>query len=434
MLGYAGRYFSTSHFYLIEDAWAKDEEISISDQKIMFGVTVLLLMISKISLGLVADRYFVPGLIFTVTNISSFFFQLFSNCQKKSYTNHLHFIFLIRTVCALSGLGFIFGNKIGWYIAAYAITGLAIPGSWIGIIGVVARWIPISRQGRTMGTISTVYLVGDAITSIVIKSLIEIEVPWRGIVCVCAVTCFLTNIPAIFFLFSTPKRLNLPEPPTRTMNLITTSSKPNSFLDIVRPLSKSRAFWFLNVLALTIYGVNEFFMIFSKKYLIKIYCTSHELTFYETFDDCMTSHVASNYAFWASLILPISGIASSLATGYLKDGIAKRHRSTLIVSFLIGLLLFLMIMQLFFPCPMPIACIFIVCCGITLIGPYTLLSGAFILDVGGKYRSASASSFVNTTGRQIITCYFSHIIYIYPFFLSEQVSSVVYWFYCFVSM
>ena len=101
-----------------------------------------------------------------------------------------------------------------------------------------------------------------------------------------------------------------------------------------------------------------------------------------------------------SLLFPLCGVLAAVSTGFLKDGISRKHRSVLVISFTSSFLVFLVAMHLLLPFySLAVAVIFVCLCGLSILGPYSLLCGAFAVDVGGKYRSSTATGFLDAFGR-----------------------------------
>lgn len=69
LLGYAGKYFNSAHFYLIAESLEPQVNLPIPQLKLICGVVIILCFISKILLGILCDRYGLAKEIFIITNI-----------------------------------------------------------------------------------------------------------------------------------------------------------------------------------------------------------------------------------------------------------------------------------------------------------------------------------------------------------------------------
>lgn len=57
-------------------------------------------------------------------------------------------------------------------------------------------------------------------------------------------------------------------------------------------------------------------------------------------------------------------------------------------------------------CSVGVACAVFVCVGLGLIGPYSLLSGAFAIDIGGKTDSGLVCGLSDAVGYAVSACSF----------------------------
>ena len=208
-----------------------------------------------------------------------------------------------------------------------------------------------------------------------------------------SIICLISSIPAFKLLNFSPKKCYLLEPPT--MKSSKSNYKPKSLKEIFLPLYKNKSLWIMCLLALEIYGTCQYFLIYSWQYILTCYCYPGG----DKYSDCMNSNEDEFFAVLISLCFPICGILSCIFVGILKDGISSKHRSILLVTFTIAFLLFFMAMHyLLKVSSIAMAIILICCCGLTILGPYSLVSGAFCVDIGGKYRSSTVSGLVDAFG------------------------------------
>ena len=68
LIGYAGKYFNSAHFYLIAETWQSDV-MTLSELKILCSVGITLCFISKIFLGSLCDRYEISKVVFIFTSL-----------------------------------------------------------------------------------------------------------------------------------------------------------------------------------------------------------------------------------------------------------------------------------------------------------------------------------------------------------------------------
>jgi OPA family glycerol-3-phosphate transporter-like MFS transporter len=104
-------------------------------------------------------------------------------------------------------------------------------------------------------------------------------------------------------------------------------------------------------------------------------------------------------AAFASSLFPFFGGLSSITSGYLSDSILAGRRGLVIVIFLLpstAALLGLAFMT--HPGSVALPLLLISAVGFFILGPYTFLTGAVSVDLGGKRGSATAAGLADTAG------------------------------------
>lgn len=299
-------------------------------------------------------------------------------------------------MCAISSCLFLLNpSSAAWWIFCGCLLSISIPGAWVSLVGILAHWIPISRQGRIFSIFLSCFFLSDIISFIGVELVISTSFSGEIYIFLVACICFVFSIPAIVLLKYTPKKHCLLEPPTLQSSY--SFAKPKSLKQIFLPLYKNTSFWLMALLALEIYGICHYFLIYSWQYILTCYCYPSGDT--DEYSDCMDSNEGKFFAILISLCFPFCGIFSSIFVGILKDGISSKHRCVLLTTFSSAFLLFFMTMHyLLSISSLTMAVVFVCCCGLTILGPYSLLSGVFCVDVGGKYRSSTVSGIVNAFG------------------------------------
>lgn len=368
LLGNAGKYFNSTHFYLLADVWESEGIFTRDQLKVICGVAVTFCILAKIILAIVCDMRVLSRQIFIATNLA----------------------------CAFATLLFIFNTSPIWIIFCFFLLSLSLPGSWISIVAVVARWIPICRQGRVLSLFSSCYMATSIIAALLIEVAYLTAIPWRFFVSVLALLCVLLTVPSFFFLRPSPKYVDLLEPPSLKSTI--KSTRPRSLRELLTPLLCSRTFWLLSLLALEIFGVCQYFVAYTWQYALISYCEAgyHNA---EINESCETNNEARLYALGVALLFPVCGIFGSFFVGFLKDKIQTRHRCVLLTCFMSAFFILLLAMGYFYSrSTLPVCIIFVCCCGFTLMGPYSLISGAFAVDTGGKYRSGTVTGLLDAIG------------------------------------
>jgi hypothetical protein len=172
----------------------------------------------------------------------------------------------------------------------------------------------------------------------------------------------------------------------------------SKFQEVLTP-----SFLIIGMIAFFLRAIRAFFLLFAVGFALEVVCinVSHQDTGsgLSVKDTCMVSPVSNADAAWVSAFFPGAGALSILMCGYLKDRIPNRFRSLIFIIFLTATVIpfsFLAhdgpsIHRSFLGLAYFVG-------GIGVLGPYSLLGGAFACDVGGQRGAGTASALVELFG------------------------------------
>ena len=304
----------------------------------------------------------------------------------------------------LTGLGDYWGGKRNLLIAtggATAFTLLFASGStlplftfaWVGnrltqsigwsaLVKVSSKWFNYSRYGTVAAILTCSDLVGDAAARQSMGLLLHFGVTWRALFLFgagVAGSMFLANL---LFLRESRTDEGHPEALANPNNVFAAADAPQSFLTLILPLLRSRAFLMVCLLGFAATMVRETFNTWTPVYLRDF-----------------LGYGVSRAAF-LSAIFPGVGAISVLLAGWASDRLGRNCRALLLALGLAATAAALLILTGLRPAAagtvMPVVMIAIV--AFCLLGPYAFLPGAFALDFGGKQAGAVASGLVDGTG------------------------------------
>src|SRR5262245_435630 len=255
---------------------------------------------------------------------------------------------------------------------------------WGGLTKTATHWYPAARYGTIMSLLSLSYLFGDAVGRYALGSLIASGITWRGVFVVAAAVLAGIGIAAVPVLKDSPRDVGLPEPAVNTENVFGhtgTHSTPANFSDLLKPYFASPSFWLVCALAFGMTLIREAFNAWVPTYLVD----AHGLS----------PGAAAQY----SALFPFLGGVSCIVCGALTDRLPGGNRVIVMVP----------AMAL---CSLSLAALAIgtarsnltrsvAAIGATalcLLGPYTLLSGAIAMDMGGRKGSATAAGLIDSAG------------------------------------
>jgi sugar phosphate permease len=229
-----------------------------------------------------------------------------------------------------------------------------------------------------MGILSTSYDVGNVTALMLSAGLVEAGLGWRSL--------FLVN-PAIVFVVGIVIKLALPAKPvaTRAAETKTEQEPPEPVSAIAARLAKEPAFWFAFALSFLLTFVRAGFMTWTPRFLYEVSVAAHA-----------TSATSSSIA--KSAFFGVAGIIGSVVTGRLSDRMGPGRRAPIMsmsLALLVGCVLALAHAGVSSPL---VATVGVAACGLFLLGPFSLLSGAVSLDVAGARGGATAAGFIDAIG------------------------------------
>jgi OPA family glycerol-3-phosphate transporter-like MFS transporter len=253
---------------------------------------------------------------------------------------------------------------------------------WSALVKVSSRWFNYSRYGTIAAILTCSYLVGDAAARQSMGLLLHYGVTWRGLFLVGAGVAGVMFLANLLFLRESRADEGHPEAEANPRNVFAGANAPRSFVTLVLPLLRSRAFLMVCLLGFAATMVRETFNTWTPVYLRDF-----------------LGYGVSRAAFF-SAIFPGVGAVSVLLAGWASDRLGRNCRALLLTLGLAATAVTLLVLTGLRPASagvvLPVAMIGIV--AFCLLGPYAFLPGAFALDFGGKQAGAVASGLVDGTG------------------------------------
>jgi MFS transporter, OPA family, glycerol-3-phosphate transporter len=253
---------------------------------------------------------------------------------------------------------------------------------WSALVKVSSKWFNYSRYGTIAAILTCSYLVGDAAARQSMGLLLHYGVTWRGLFLFGAAVAGFMFLANLLLLRESRVNEGHPEALANPRNVFAGEDAPRTFLTLVLPLLRSRAFLMVCLLGFAATMVRETFNTWTPVYLRDF-----------------VGYGVSRAAFF-SAIFPGVGAVSVLLAGWASDRLGRNCRALLLALGLAATAVALLVLAGLRPgsagAVLPVAMIGIV--AFCLLGPYAFLPGAFALDFGGKQACAAASGLVDGTG------------------------------------
>ncbi len=255
---------------------------------------------------------------------------------------------------------------------------------WTGIVKVAGRWFSYSSYGLAMGVIALSYLFGDALARWFMGGLFALGLGWRGVYWAAAGGLLTLAVSNFLWLKESPRALGLPEPSDNSSNVFAATGQPSraaTLGQLLLPLLTSPAFIVACLLSLGLTLLRETFNLWAPTYFADTLGAS---------DAEAASH---------SALFPLLGGVSVLLAGWLGDRLGQHGRAAVMFAGTLATtaaLAGLAFVDFSGTSLAPIALVGLV--GFLMIGPYSYLSGAISLDLGGKTGGATACGIIDGVG------------------------------------
>lgn len=274
------------------------------------------------------------------------------------------------------------GAGVATFTAAWAVNRFVQSMGWGGLVKTAAAWVPYRRYGQVMGVLSLSFLLGDALARYVLGGLIGRGLSWQGVFFVSAAVMGGVLLVELFVLKARPESVGLAPPPAHPDNVYGAageSERPASLRALLGPLLRSPAFWLVTGLSFGMTLIREAFGFWTPTYLTE------------------AAGMSASAAAMASLLYPLCGAASVLASGWASDRLVRGRRGPVMAAGLLPLVGVLAAMTLGTYGP-TLSLVLVGVAAFCMIGPYAFLAGAVSLDLGGKSGSATVAGLVDSAG------------------------------------
>jgi sugar phosphate permease len=273
-----------------------------------------------------------------------------------------------------------FGPAIGLVVigALVGANRFVQAGGWGSVVNVVGVTFGASRRGTIMGILSTSYEVGNVLALLLCAALTHAGFGWRGL--------FVVN-PLIVVAVALLVRAALPAPQEAVVAAPANAPSQDAprLGDILRRLASHPSFWFAAGMSLLLTFVRTAFMSWTPRFLYEVSVAAH-----------VGSPISSSIA--KSAFFGVFGIIGAVATGRLSDRLGPGRRTVVITTSLALLFTCTLVLGHAGVSSPAVATAGVAACGLFLLGPYSLLSGAISLDIAGASGAATAASIIDAVG------------------------------------
>lgn len=280
-------------------------------------------------------------------------------------------IFLLGMAgAAACNLAFAFGSTIPYFVAAWCACRYFLSMGWGGISKTIGGWYPPERRGTVMGLMSTSFQLGGAAAALFCGFLLSRGAGWRELFLWPGAV--VAAMWAAAFLASKEAPVNL---------AASKSGPPSSLADLLRELMRQPLLPHLLAFSVLATVLRSVFIIWSPMVLV-------------------SAGLSRSSAAYGSAVFEILGCVSIAALGWYSDLPSQRgDRARPMVVLLSGLALCLVWLAFFSGSAGGRSlALMIGLCGLLLLGPYSMASGALSLEVAGVAAASSAAGLIDGVG------------------------------------
>jgi sugar phosphate permease len=253
-------------------------------------------------------------------------------------------------------------------------------GGWVGVVHVSSRELVPAERGRMMGIVSTSFEVGNVAALLLCGALVGAGFGWRTLFVVNPVLFAVIGLLAIAVLgWTTPNATS----DVRATHSRSGGATEGGVADRVFWLLRVRSFWIALALSFLLTFVRAGFATWIPMFLA---------------DLAERSGGSVSRALVQSAIFPAAGFVGALGAGWVSDRFGPDRRAPVIAFSLALLVMAILLLAHGGIDDKSTALLAIAGCGLFLLGPYSLVGGAIVLDVGAARAAGTAAGLVDAGG------------------------------------
>ena len=257
---------------------------------------------------------------------------------------------------------------------------------WVGVVQIASREVAPAERGSVMGIVSTSFEVGNVLSLLLCGALVASGFGWR--------TLFRVN-PALFALVGAAAIALLRHADQiRGGNLRPPAGAANATGPAQRapqPRLSHRLGW--------VFGLRSFWIALALSFLLT-FVRAGFATWIPMFLADLAARRGGTVsgALVKSALFPAAGFVGALAAGRLSDAFGPGRRAPVIAVSLALLVVSILTLAHGGIDDAATALFAIAACGLFLLGPYSLVGGAIVLDVGEERAAGTAAGLVDAGG------------------------------------
>lgn len=291
-------------------------------------------------------------------------------------------VFLSAMVLSLGAtIAFGLATGLSIFVLIWCANRFVQSAGWGAALKICGAWFDPTQYGRAAAILCMSYLFGDVLARLVLGQIIRAGAGWRGLFFASAAMLAVIAVGCAWVLRDRPT--STAGASNRALHDATSGDLAGTFTlrATLLPLLRSPGFLLLALLSLGLTMLRETFNFWSPTYLKEVGGLSN-----------------SDSATWSS-VFPLFGGMSALLAGWISDRLTQGQRGLVMAAMLLPLVGSIGVMALWKADSHPLVPILMLgLSALFMIGPYSFLSGASSLDVGGARAAATAAGLLDGVG------------------------------------
>lgn len=283
------------------------------------------------------------------------------------------FLVSIVLVALFGALGAL-APGLGLLALAYGVSRFAGAAGWGGMLKLVPSWFPPQRSGTVVGILSSSYVIGGALATLLARQIVSVGGGWRAVM----------GIPSVLALGIAAIAWAVVRPGPRVTDEVVaaTEGTHSSRWDDVVGLLRVPRFLITCALSFTITLMRESFNTWSVDFLVSAQKGGSSLA----------------AASLQSIGFDLAGLVSILLAGVAYDRVRPDKRRFLMFGSLAMLAGVLALLPLAARESALFATVLVGLAGLLVYGPYSLLAGTMAVETGGARLAATAAGIIDGAG------------------------------------
>jgi MFS transporter, OPA family, glycerol-3-phosphate transporter len=288
----------------------------------------------------------------------------------------------------VASLGFGFSTSLLLFTFFAGLNRGLQAGGWVGVVHVASSELAPAERGSVMGVVSTSFEVGNVLSLLLCGALVAAGFTWRTLFVVNPVLFAVIGGTAIVLLHRTSRAAS-----DRAATHVGDASEDRATREEVSTeqrtsrrlawLVAQKSFWIAIALSFLLTMVRAGFATWIPMFLAEL---------------AQRRGGTMSSALVKSALFPAAGLVGALTAGRVSDAFGPGRRAPVIAVSLALLVASMLLLAHGGIDDAATALVAIVACGLFLLGPYSLVGGAIVLDVGAGRAAGTAAGLIDAGG------------------------------------